>query len=75
MFILIFFLLSIRQWELTHQPSSFKDIFDIRIGVYNLSLNSTDLIHSQSYSIANFTLVCIFFYSIREKEMVMCFLE
>ncbi|CAF3464123.1 unnamed protein product [Rotaria sp. Silwood1] len=45
-----------KQWDLTSEPSSFKDIFDIRIGVHNLSLNSTDFIQSQSYSIANFTL-------------------
>jgi hypothetical protein len=53
-------LVSSRQWDLTNPPSSFKDIFDIRIGVHNLSLNSTDFIQSQSYSIENFTLVCIF---------------
>ncbi|CAM4804790.1 unnamed protein product [Rotaria magnacalcarata] len=45
-----------KQWEITGEPSSFKDIFDIRIGVHNLSLNSTDFIQSQSYSIENFTL-------------------
>ncbi|CAF4002538.1 unnamed protein product [Rotaria sp. Silwood2] len=45
-----------KQWELTSEPSSFKDIFDIRIGVHNLSLNSTDFMQSQSHSIANFTL-------------------
>jgi hypothetical protein len=54
---LIFF--KIRQWDLTNVPSSFKDIFDIRIGVHNLSLNSRDFIQSQSYAIENFTLVCI----------------
>jgi hypothetical protein len=58
-------LLEIRHWPLTKEPSSFKDIFDIRIGVHNLSLNSTDFIHSQSHSIENFTLVRILFNSIR----------
>ncbi|UJR30807.1 hypothetical protein I4U23_018325 [Adineta vaga] len=43
-------------WNLTTEPRSFEDIFDIRIGVHNLSLNSTDFLHSQSYSIANFTI-------------------
>jgi hypothetical protein len=52
-------LLEIRHWPLTKEPSSFKDIFDIHIGVYNLSLNSTEFLQSHSYSIANFTLVCI----------------
>ncbi|CAF1147952.1 unnamed protein product [Rotaria sordida] len=45
-----------KQWDLTSEPNSFKDIFDIRISVHNLSLNSTDFIQSESYSIANFTL-------------------
>ncbi|CAF0720516.1 unnamed protein product [Adineta steineri] len=45
-----------KQWELTSEPSLFKDIFDIRIGVHNLNMNSTDFLQSQSYSIANFTL-------------------
>ncbi|CAF1183052.1 unnamed protein product [Rotaria sordida] len=45
-----------KQWDLTSEPNSFKDIFDIRISVHNLSLNSTDFIQSASYSIANFTL-------------------
>ncbi|CAF0850269.1 unnamed protein product [Adineta ricciae] len=44
-----------KEWNLTTYPSSFKDIFDIRIGVHNLSLNSTEFLNSQSYSIANFT--------------------
>lgn len=54
----IILLLLVRQWDLTSQPSSFKDIFDIRIGVHNLSSNSTEFLRSHSYSIAEFSLVC-----------------
>jgi hypothetical protein len=48
---------SFSNWELINPPSSFKDIFDIRIGVYNLTSTSTEFLQSPSYTIANITLV------------------